>query len=191
MSLQNQFVTVAVMIGCGAALGTVFDAYRVLAARLHILRRAIPLFDLVYWIAAALFVFWALYASNYGHVRLYVFLGLFCGVWIYYLIMSRWTVRAVLLAIRAIEALIRFARLAFDRLIVRPAVALYRLFVFLIGILVAFSVFLYKVVVKLLYPLWKLVLWIVRPLKRTVRFAVPGWAAKIYLAIKQAVKKLF
>nr|WP_286672600.1 spore cortex biosynthesis protein YabQ [Cohnella hashimotonis] len=82
------------MILCGLGMGTVFDIYRAAAARLRFRRWLLPLFDLLYWVAATLIVFRILLGVNYGEVRLYVFLGIGIGVCAYFGLFSSYVLRA-------------------------------------------------------------------------------------------------
>ena len=66
------------MLLSGIGMGVVFDGYRVVSDELRISRLWVPVFDLLYWIAATLAVFQVLSTSNEGEVRAYVFLG-FCS----------------------------------------------------------------------------------------------------------------
>ncbi|PYI50230.1 spore cortex biosynthesis protein YabQ [Paenibacillus flagellatus] len=192
MSLHVQFLTLSVMAGSGAFMGALFDVYRVLSGQLRPPRWLVPLLDAVYWIAATLFVFRALLYSNYGQVRLYVFIGLALGVWLYFRIASKLTIRLVHLVIRIVLALIRFGRRTIEVAVIKPIVLLYRLVIVLFGFLAAFSVFLFKIVLQLLYPFRLLgrALW--KPLRKRVK--APNWWIRFTgfcVRSVQAVRKWF
>jgi len=155
-------MTMAAMIGCGAALGFLFDGYRVAWAELKLPRRLHPPFDLLYWLLAAPVVFRTLYLVNGGELRFYVFLSLLLGVSAYFallggacrFIVSR-TVRFVLSVFRFLRGLLLsvfriFRRLA-GVLIVGPLTGMYRGFRALFGIFARVSIFLGKLVIQWLY----------------------------------------
>lgn len=192
MNLQIQFLTLSVMAGSGAFMGVLFDVYRVLSGQLRPPRWLVPLLDIGYWLAATSFVFWALLYSNNGQVRLYVFLGLLFGVWLYFRLASRLTVRLVLLIIRLLKALVRFAGKTIEVIVIKPVLLLYRLLIVLLGFLWALTIFLGKVVLQLLYPFFLLGRFLFRPLLKRLResawwIRLGNWGGKSV----QAVKRLF
>lgn len=83
------------MILCGLAMGMVFDVYRVACHRFSVRRWMLPGFDVVYWAAATMCVFWALLNKNFGEVRLYVFLGIGIGITGYFGMISRTAVKVI------------------------------------------------------------------------------------------------
>lgn len=180
------------MAGSGAVMGVLFDVYRVLSGQLRPPRWLVPLLDGVYWIVATLFVFRALLYSNYGQVRFYVFLGLLFGVWVYFRLASRWTVRLTLFAIRCVKAFIRFIRRTIELVVIKPIRLLYRLVIVLFGFLAALSMFLGKIVLQLLYPLRLLGRWLFKPLLERLRAA--AWWRRFVGGISrlvQAVRRWF
>ncbi|WP_052339991.1 spore cortex biosynthesis protein YabQ [Gorillibacterium massiliense] len=75
MTLQVQFLTLGMMLLSGAAMGAVFDTYRVLTGQLRISRWILPFLDILYWISVTVFVFQMLGASNQGQLRFFVLSG--------------------------------------------------------------------------------------------------------------------
>lgn len=192
MSLHIQFLTLSVMAGSGAFMGVLFDVYRVLSGQLRPPRWLVPLLDIGYWIVATLFVFRALLYSNDGQVRVYVFLGLALGLWLYFRLVSRLTVVFVQFCIRLVRALIRFIGKTIEFVIIKPVQLLYRLILVLFGFLWAFTIFLGKIVLQLLYPFLLLGRWLMKPLRKRLR--KPDWWNRFTGRCGrwvQAVKRLF
>ncbi|MEF3306557.1 spore cortex biosynthesis protein YabQ [Paenibacillus sp. GYB003] len=192
MSLNVQFLTLSVMAGSGAFMGVLFDVYRVLSGQLRPPRWLVPLLDIGYWIVATLVVFRLLLYSNDGQVRLYVFLALLLGVWLYFRLFSRLTVRLVLFGIRLVKALIRFAGKTVEFVVIKPIRLLYRIVIVLFGFLWAFTIFLGKIVLQLLYPFFVLGRFLLRPLLK--RLKMPEWLRRLSALCArwvQAVKRLF
>ena len=163
------------MMLSGIGMGIVFDGYRVVSDELRISRWWIPVFDLLYWIAATIAVFQVLSASNEGEVRAYIFLGLLLGIGFYYWLFSRIVVAVVHGIIRAIRAIIQFVIRMFVIFIIRPLQLLYKLSKLIFAFLLAFTIFLIKVVIQLFRPLWLLVKWILSPLIRPIGSWVVSW----------------
>lgn len=151
------------MLLSGIGMGIVFDGYRVVSDELRISRIWVPVFDLLYWIAATLTVFQVLSSSNHGEVRFYVFLGLLLGIGCYYWLFSKITVRLVRLLIETVRALTRFAVKCFRLLIVKPLVLLFRLAKLLLAFFLALTMFLFRIVVQLVRPFWLLLSWMTKP----------------------------
>ncbi|NBC73519.1 spore cortex biosynthesis protein YabQ [Paenibacillus sacheonensis] len=152
------------MLLSGIGMGIVFDGYRVVSDELRISRIWVPIFDLLYWIAATIAVFQVLSSSNHGEVRFYVFLGLILGIGCYYWLFSKITVRLVKLLILTVRAVTDFAIRAFRLLVVKPIILLYRLAKLILAFFRAFAMFLLKIVVQLLRPLWLLLSWMTKPI---------------------------
>ncbi|WP_308637043.1 spore cortex biosynthesis protein YabQ [Paenibacillus silvisoli] len=164
MSLSVQWLTMLSMLLSGIGMGIVFDGYRVVSDELRISRLWIPIFDLLYWIAATLVVFQVLSASNEGEVRAYVFIGLLLGIGCYYWLFSRITMKLVQVLIRTVKAVIRFMIRTFDVLIIRPLLLLYRIGKLFLAFLRAFAIFIFKIVVQLVRPFWLLTAWMTKPI---------------------------
>ncbi|HZG77746.1 MAG TPA: spore cortex biosynthesis protein YabQ [Paenibacillus sp.] len=179
MTLSVQFLTMAAMMLSGAALGLLFDGYRVLSGELRFPRWIIPPLDILYWAVGTVAVFRVLFLSNGGEVRIYVFLALMIGVSFYFALLSGFAVKTIRWTIGRVKALIRLLIRLGDLLVVRPLVGLYRLVIVILGFLAALSIFLGKLVLQLLYPLWKIARWLFRPLGRRLYKLVRGdaWLA--------------
>jgi spore cortex biosynthesis protein YabQ len=176
MTLQEQFLTIGLMFGCGLALGVVFDTYRVLTGQLRLPRWLISLADIFYWIGATGFVFRTLFYSNQGQIRMFVFIGLVAGVSFHYCFTSHTTIRMVRLLIRVAKWSYHLLLKLISILIVKPILVLYRLLWILLGILWAITLFLYKLVIQLLYPFWRMFRFFARLFGRLVRWPVwGGW----------------
>lgn len=153
MTLATQAITLAVMLACGLAMGTVFDAYRVLTWQLPFLRKLLPVLDLLYWAGVTVFVFRALYGSNEGQLRSFVFIGLAAGVLLYYFLFSKPVVWLVRKGLDGVRWTIRLVRRLFEVLVIKPVLLLYKLVLVILGIAASVSIFLLKVVLQLLYPI--------------------------------------
>ncbi|WP_042171275.1 spore cortex biosynthesis protein YabQ [Paenibacillus gorillae] len=166
MTLSMQWFTMAMMLLSGIGMGAVFDGYRVVSNELRFPKWWLPVLDMVYWLAAALIIFRVLYASNYGEVRAYVFVGLLVGVLSYYWLFSKAVIAIVKWVIEAFRKLIRFVLRCLDLLIVKPIILLYKLVKVIVGIGTAITIFVFKIVLQLLRPFWLLLRWMTRPLTR-------------------------
>jgi len=164
------------MMLSGIGMGVVFDSYRIISDELRINRWWVPVFDILYWIAATVVVFQVLSASNEGEVRLYVFIGLLLGIGLYHWLFGRFVVRMVHNLIRAVKALARFTVRAFVLLVIRPLQLLFKLVKLLAAFLAAFTIFLFRIVLQLVRPFWWLLRWLTKPVARPLGKWIIGWA---------------
>ena len=87
--IVNQVSTFAMTMILGLAIGFSYDTLRALKNVVRIPRRAQFVIDFCYWLLMTGFVFVVLLASNWGEVRLYVFIGLGIGGMFYTLFVSK------------------------------------------------------------------------------------------------------
>lgn len=87
----------------GAALGILYDLFRILRLILSPPRRVLFLLDTVYCLMAAVSVFFFLIFSNDGLLRGFLLLGCFAGAAIYRLTASRFVIRIMEVPIRMLH----------------------------------------------------------------------------------------
>lgn len=170
-------------------MGLAYDSYRVLSGQLHFPRWTLHVMDLLYWCGAALFVFRVLYVSNYGQLRFYVFVGLFLGVWLYFLFLSVTTQRFVVMLIKVVRYMIDMLKRLFRLMVWSPIRLLLRLLKGLAVMLGSLLMFILHVVLKILLPFWKLTKWMFRPI--TSRLRMPKWLHKLVEAAAVLWNKWF
>lgn len=73
----------------GIIIGILYDVYRVLKGSRRGDRAITSIWDMLFLVAAMLVVLWALFSSNYGNIRAYVFIGFVVGFFLYDKILSR------------------------------------------------------------------------------------------------------
>lgn len=171
MTLQVQFFSLIWMLGSGVVLGVVFDVYRVLQKKLHIRGWLISLLDLLYWMGSTLFVFYVLLSSNDGQLRLYIFVALCLGLWIYFKKWSSLVIQIVLWLIKAFEMVIKWIFVLFDALVIRPLQLVLSIGAWIGHVGMSFVYFIGKCIYILLSPLGilfrplhKLFLWVWQPI---------------------------
>lgn len=144
------------MFVCGHLLGGILDLYRVVTGQLRMARWLVPMFDVLYWLAAMVLVFRILYWVNLGEVRLFIFLGLLAGFAVYYVLFSTHIIRFVHRLLRWLVALARFLARLFRVFIIMPLAFIGRTLLAVLMFFGSASIFLCKFVLQLVYPVWKL-----------------------------------
>lgn len=161
MNPAIQWMTLLYMMLAGTAMGLTYDSYRVLSLKLSFPKWLNALLDLLYWIWAALLVFRMLYAGNQGELRFYVFVGLFLGVWIYFLIFSVTVRRFVVMLIQSVQYTFRLLWRFIAIVIGVPLLWLWRLLRGTLLLLGRILLFILKLLLRLTKPIWVLpVRWI-------------------------------
>lgn len=166
MNLQTQWATLLWMLACGGILGIAFDSYRVVSGQLRFPRWSVHMLDLFYWLAAALFVFRTLYHVNQGELRLYVFLGLFIGVWIHFLFLSVITERFVVNLIKVVQKIYRITIRIVQLIVIAPVKWILKCIRILLGFVWVIILFVGRVTLS---PIWKLLVWATTPLCKKLR----------------------
>lgn len=189
MNPHEQWMTLLWMMISGAAMGMAYDSYRVLAGELRFPKWSVHVIDLLYWIGAALFVFRMLYAANHGQLRFYVFVGLFAGVWIYFLIGSVTTRRFVVMLVQAAMSLLSILTTLLDVLLWKPLKLLFSLLKGSLKLIWRLMMVVLQVVWKLLTPLRAILRWICSPI--ISRLSMPAWGKKAADKFKAVWKRWF
>lgn len=164
MSLDTQWLTIAIMLLSGAGMGVLFDSYRVVADHFKFPKWSISTLDMLYWLTSAVIVFRLLYLSNYGEVRGYVYLGLVLGIIIYAFLLSNIYSKIVVLIISIIQHIVRVIMKVFAILIISPLKMLYKFVIFCIKIGTKFTIRLLQIVLQLFIPIVKVIFWPLKPL---------------------------
>ncbi|MDT3428752.1 spore cortex biosynthesis protein YabQ [Paenibacillus forsythiae] len=154
MNPAVQWITLLYMIAAGAAMGLAFDSYRVLSLKLRFPGWLNAVLDILYWLASALIVFRLLYAGNQGQLRFYALLGLFAGVWAYFLIFSVTVQKFVVMLIQTVERIWKLLMKLLGILIGMPLMWIWRLARGILRLLGRILAFILKLLVRLTKPLW-------------------------------------
>ncbi|MNJ40772.1 Spore protein YabQ [compost metagenome] len=190
MNLHMQWMTLLWMVFSGALMGVIYDSYRIVSGQLQLARIVNHTLDVIYWVAAALFVFQNLYHSNYGELRFYVFLGLFIGVWIYFLFLSFITERFVVTLMKVTSYIYKLIVKMISVVIVAPVLGIFKVLKLLLLWLWVVVVQIGKIVCKIVFvPVWKLFAWATKPLWKY--FFVPKWLRNIQRKLAVLWKKIF
>ena len=88
-TVGQQFIVLLYLSAAGMMIGAAFDLTKAWHKVFHFSRALFFIVDLVICLVAALAVFRVLYITNWGEVRIYVFLALLLGIIIYYALCSR------------------------------------------------------------------------------------------------------
>ena len=108
ISKLNELYVVLGCIFCGAFLGFIFDIFRALRKSFKFSDKAVALQDLTYWIIALVIIYTAMYYLNFAQIRLYQFLFMILGAYIYAKTVSRYLTKFMCMAIPAFTKIFLF-----------------------------------------------------------------------------------
>lgn len=138
------------------AMGAVFDVYNTVTGSSAWLRWLRPVLDLVFWVASALFVFYIMYRTDNGRMRLYVFLLLLAGYLLYRVILHHAVVRSAFTVVRLVRGIVNLLWRTIHVLVVRPVRAVLRALWRLVRMLYVLLCRLEDVAAWVLMRIWRL-----------------------------------
>ena len=120
LTLSQQVYLLLVTLVCGFILGFFFDIYRIIRWVVKPNKMSTFIGDLIYWLLMTALVFKVLLLTSYGEVRLYVFISLALGGYLYFSLLSRFVLKILqkllLLLSKLIGKLVRFIRIIFRKI---------------------------------------------------------------------------
>jgi len=140
ISLEGQIINFLVTVGLGLVMGSVFDFYYVLRCFFRPRKIFVHISDLFIWLFMIALVFVTLVYVNWGEMRFYVFLGLIFGMFIYYLLLSRYM---KIFYVHMIKITLKILYIV-KSIILFPFKLLHKVFLYLVGIIAKFFMWLTK-----------------------------------------------
>ena len=155
-------------------MGLLYDTYRVMKGQTGLRGWLVIICDLLFWASCTFLVFGTLMRVNEGIVRMYLFLAMGAGVWLYFILLHSYYIKWFLTLIRWVKATYRFIMHLIHVLMIKPLFFLYKL---IIATIIAFALF-----------LWKVILFIYRILQSMIMPPVK-WTGKSSQKIYSSSKK--
>jgi len=88
-TLQFQIFVFSITVYGGIIIGVVYDIYRAIKGVHRSKGLITSLWDILFLLLTLLIAVWAIFSSNYGDLRIYVFIGFLVGFFLYEKIISR------------------------------------------------------------------------------------------------------
>ncbi|MCL2169492.1 MAG: spore cortex biosynthesis protein YabQ [Defluviitaleaceae bacterium] len=89
MSILGQAATFLVTFATGFALGIFYDIFRVIRRVFRPRFVGTMIFDLLFWLVSVAVLFLVLLFVNFAEIRFFVFLGMFLGLIVHFVTLSR------------------------------------------------------------------------------------------------------
>ncbi len=101
LTVEQQLIVFLYFNAAGLIMGLVFDFFKVFT---KVSGKTIFFLDLLLCLPAAFTFYYILYLLNYGEIRLFVFLAFIAGMFFYYLILSGFICRNLLVIFSALRS---------------------------------------------------------------------------------------
>ncbi|GMA57114.1 hypothetical protein GCM10025858_16170 [Alicyclobacillus sacchari] len=174
MNTAQNATYVVWMVLCGMAMGATFDFYNTITGASRWLRRLRPLFDLAFWLVAAVVVYVCTYRTISGTFRIWTFLLLVAGYTLYRLLLRRWVVGSAFAILHVMRVVVVIFGRALYMLFGLPARWAWRLLSGLAKLLYGLGCRLEDAIAKLLFII---LLVLTFPIRRYV--GKEGWRKKL------------
>lgn len=94
ISINQQLISFLISVMCGAAMGIFFDCFRSIRKMIHMNDIVVNVCDGLFFLISGFFAFFTILTVNNGELRWYLFAGILCGGIIYFLLLSKWFMKA-------------------------------------------------------------------------------------------------
>ena len=122
--VYSQLLSLSLFIITGIVIGILFDIFRVLRKCFKTADFITYLQDIVFWFLAGMITLFSIFKFNQGEIRIYVFLGIFIGILLYAITLSKIFVKFLATILQTIKKLIliplQFIYNIFHKFIIKP-----------------------------------------------------------------------
>jgi spore cortex biosynthesis protein YabQ len=108
ITVMDQIRVFLYAIAGGAAVALLYDLLRIKRRAIKSSVIIVNIEDLLYWLAAAVLIFFTVYSSNSGEIRGYIFIGNIIGVALYLLLLSKIVIASSMAIINLVKKILMF-----------------------------------------------------------------------------------
>src|SRR5690625_290399 len=146
MTLQVQFLTMISMVTGGFYLGIAHDTYRRFSPYWR--QRIFPryFFEITFWMAQTLLLFYILYQVNAGELRAYVFIACMLGFSVYKVIFASTYKKILEMIIRILLIIYHFCKKVIHIFIITPIRGIIYLILILFQFIISILFFMIKII---------------------------------------------
>lgn len=92
----------------GVIIGLVFDAFRILRKSFKTSDLITIIEDIIFWIITGIIVLYSVFIFNNGEIRFFMFIGIFLGVLLYMILLSKYIIKISVKIINILKKIISF-----------------------------------------------------------------------------------
>ena len=106
--VTNQANLFLIFIINGLIIGLVFDVFRILRKSFKTSDIITVAEDILFWIITGVIVLYSIFVFNNGQIRFFMFIGIFLGVMLYMLILSKYIIKVSVTIITILKKIVLF-----------------------------------------------------------------------------------
>jgi len=122
ISIAHQTIVFLLSVMIGAGISSFYDIFRTIRKRIRHINFVVMIEDILFWLVAFVSIFVFIYNANSGELRVFLLIGAFIGVFLYFAIFSRFVRKVFELAFTIAEKILYIILRPFV-LILRPFTA--------------------------------------------------------------------
>ena len=107
MSIAEQTQIFIIFVIVGIIISFLFDIFRILRKVYKFSNMLIYMQDILFWLLTGIIILQAIFKFNSGDIRIFLFLGIFVGVFIYISLFSIYVIKIGSFILKLINTLIR------------------------------------------------------------------------------------
>lgn len=107
MSIAEQIQVFIIFVIVGIIISFLFDIFRILRKVYKFSNMLIYMQDILFWLLTGIIILQAIFKFNSGDIRIFLFLGIFVGVFIYISLFSIYVIKIGSFILKLINTLIR------------------------------------------------------------------------------------
>lgn len=169
MTIEQQILSIVLMLVSSFITGIIFDAYRVLKGKVFFPKWSTFIIDVCFGIVSAFFTFYLLLWTNNGQLRLIIVAAFLTGLWLYYLILSKYIVLSWTYVFKIIYNIWKALIKLFNILIFKPVIMLFQLILLIFSSFVTLITMVYRFMQNFIISFSKLILKTVKRKNRDKR----------------------
>ena len=104
--INNQAVIFLIFSLNGVIIGLIFDFFRILRKSVKTSNLMTSIQDIIFWIITGISVIFFMYSFSDGTIRLYMFIGLILGFFIYILAISQYIIKIFVYIIKTVKTIL-------------------------------------------------------------------------------------
>ena len=113
ISINQQLMSFVVSVLCGAMTGLFFDVFRCARKMIHMNDIVVNICDGLFFLVSGFFAFFTILSVNNGELRWYLFAGILCGGVLYFLLLSKWFMKAFVFLLKVLFKVVYYFLLPF------------------------------------------------------------------------------
>ena len=118
--IYRELFCLVIFILTGIIIGILFDCFRILRKSFKTVDWITYIQDIIFWILTGIIILFSIFKFNNGEIRSYIILGIFFGVLIYMITISKFVVKYSVRVIQLLKKIISYPINILKKIIITP-----------------------------------------------------------------------